>query len=1037
VLEALDQLIDRLSARPEATAGEAGELVSLISLGELAPLVGRLLRGASPRESLLNLRKLYAAAAEPPPWPREGRPLAALAAVLSSGPELTRHLVRRPDRIRQVLEGKPELPGPEALGAELDRRLAGIPPGESVAAAESIVGFRNDHYLRLAAAEFTSAPLELVGRALADLADVCLDRAMRFALATIAAQSGRPLERESGELRDCTFGAVAMGKYGAQELNFCSDIDVIFLYRSDEGAAGKLTLHEFFAKVCQLVARMLSEPNAEGFAFRVDLRLRPEGSRGPICNSLGGAERYYETWGGPYDRLAWLKARSCAGDLSLGEEMIRILRPFVFPRSIRPEVIGEIQALNLRIKAQQPKSATSGWNVKLGAGGIREVEFFVQALQLLHAGKQEALQERATLRALDKLLFAGLISDEEHRQAAESYELWRRIEHRLQLHDGRQTHLLPAEGALRSHVAIHLGFSPPELDRVIAARRAQVAAIYATLSPETGSTFEGAAGEEEVLLAPLLDPELPAEWGIKLLGEAGFAQGERAYEQIQLLAAKPWGPFAQSRLFLRSESGGDPMLAGAAGGLALPLLAELARSPDPDAALLHLGELALGLGPYQGTWSLLAERRPLLRLLCSLFGSSDYLARLFIRHPELLDELLGRGRARPVQSGEELGDELAGRLGEVEEDDVESRLSGIARFRNEELLRIGLADIAGDLQLEEVWDQLSNLAEATLGAIYPLVLREASARYGTPRAEDGRPARLAVIALGKLGGRELTYASDLDLIFVYTDRGSTDGPGARAVDNGEFFARVVQRLIRALSSALEEGSLYQVDTRLRPSGKQGMLVSSFAAFREYHLTQAQTWERQVLLKARAVGGDPELGAELTRWIRGYLFADAPRAPEALRSEIARLRTRMERELADEGDDFFNLKLGRGGLVDVDFVVQYLQLRHGAGRERIQVRPTLDALDRLAEEGLLDRESVSILRGGYRFLRRIESRLRIVRDSSAERLPSNAAALEVMARRLGYRQQRERSAGAQLLDDYREQTAAIRAVHEKVLGGADA
>jgi glutamate-ammonia-ligase adenylyltransferase len=1001
VVDALDRIIDSLQA---PARGEA----PLDGLGELRPLVEVLLAGPAPRESLLNLRKLVLAAGAAG-WPIEGKGLRAVASVLSSGPELTRLLARRPERLALLLDPQlGRLFSTVELREALRRAISGA--SEVEAFAERLVAFRNDHYVRLAACEFGAASLEQVGLELSNLADVCLDHAMAFAVDTLAQVHGPPLGLDGGEPRPCGLVAMAMGKYGAQELNFCSDIDVIFLYRTDEGSAGALTLHEFFARVCQLATRLLSDPTPEGIAFRVDLRLRPEGSRGPICNAIAGAERYYETWGGPYDRLAWLKARPAAGDLALGEHMLRFLRPFVFPRHIRPEVVQQIQELNRRIKAQTPAGPVAGWNVKLEGGGIREVEFFIQALQLLHAGKQEVLQERGSLRALDKLLFAGLISEQEHRQLGEAYELWRRIEHRLQLHDGRQTHLLPSEGALRQQVALHLGFAPESFRREIEERRAQVSAVYATL----GST----PADEATPLAPLLDPELPRDAAVEILGRAGFAQVERALDEIALLAAKPWGPLA------RAHTGGG------ASRLSLPFLAEIARSPDPDAALLHFVELVLRMGPYEGIWALLDQNRPLLRLVCSLFGTSDYLARLFIRHPELLDGLFLEGRARPRRGREDMRADLEAQLDATPADDMEARLNRLARFRNEEVLRIGLADIAGDLDLPEVWEQLSDLAEVILEQIYPLVLAETQARYGTPRGGDGRPAVMAVIGLGKLGGRELTYASDLDLIFVYSDSGVTDGP--RSVDHQEFFARVVQRLIRALSSALEEGNLYQVDTRLRPSGKQGTLVTSWSAFREYHAS-AQTWERQVLIKARAVGGEPDLGRTVEQWVQSFLYA-SPASGDCLRHDIHRLRQRMEKELAAESGDFYNLKLGRGGLLDVDFIVQYIQLCHGHGAARLRARSTLDVLDALTGAGLLDSGTASSLTQGYRFLRRIESRLRIVRDRSAEHLPRGAEGLEVMARRLGYRQQEGLRAGDRLLADYREQTEIIRRIYGRILGG---
>ena len=1004
VTDALDRLLDSQHPTPELL-GELGPLRALCEV---------LLGGAAPRESLLNLRKILVAAGATTPvpvaglWPEEPEAVRALASVLSSGPELTRWLARRPARLSILADPRLAQPVPaDELRRQVAERLAGI--ADPSAFAEELTAYRNDHYLRLAAGEFGLSSLEQVGRGLSDLADACLEEATRFALSRLAEAHGPPLREDLAPGMSCGLAALAMGKYGAQELNFCSDIDVVFIYATDEGHAGELSLHEFFTKVIQLVTRLLSEPNAEGQSFRVDLRLRPEGSRGPLCNSLAGAESYYETWGGPYDRLAWLKARPAAGDLELGAAMVLLLSPFVFPRSTRPEVIEEIQALNRRIKAEHAGAAAGGWNVKLGGGGIREVEFFVQALQLLHAGKQPALRERASLRALDKLLFAGLISEHEHRTLGECYELWRHIEHRLQLHEGRQTHLLPDRGPLRERVARHLGFDLERFDAELGERRGLVSAIYATLGA-------GEVADDEARLAPVLDVDLPETAARALLAEAGFGQTERALEQIQLLASKPWGPLARAGT--------------AAPKLALPLLAELARSPDADAALLHLTELALRVGPHQGLWSLLAERRPLLRLLCSLFGSSDYLARHFIRHPELLDQLVAERGGGPLRAREVLRAELEGRLGELDAEDIEARLELLARFRSEEVLRVGLHDIAGDLSQEQVWEQLSDIADVILGELYPRVLADTEARYGTPRGEGGVSASLAVLALGKLGSRELTYASDLDLIFVYSSGGSTDG--ARSVDNGEFFARVVQRLIRALATTIEDGTgLYQVDTRLRPSGKQGTLVTSFAAFQDYHRS-AQTWERQVLLKVRPVGGDLELGARVSDWIQAFLFGEAP-TDTALRGDIHRLRTRMEKELAGEGGDFYNLKLGRGGLLEVDFVAQFLQLLHGARCPSLRVKGTLDALAALEREGLLARLDAATLIEGYRFLRRIESRLRIVRDRSAESLPASADGLEVMARRLGYRRQRERSAGEQLLGDYRLQTEAIRAVYGRVLG----
>jgi glutamate-ammonia-ligase adenylyltransferase len=718
-LEALDRVIDAIDRSPEIDGLPA----------EIRPLVASLVRGPAPRESLLGLRRLL----ERDPqraWPSEAGAVRTLSLVLSSGPELGRLLARDPSRVDRLLDPRLSRPRSKAeLEGDLRRRLAPALDDEQLAL--QIAAFRNDHYVRLAACEFSGVALEQVGLELANLADVCLDLAIEQAIASVAARHGSPLLiDDQGRQQPCGLAVVAMGKYGAQELNFCSDIDLVLIYASDQGQAGDLSLHEFFTAVSRRVIRVLSQPSAEGLAFRVDLRLRPEGSQGPLCNAVASAERYYETWGGPYDRLAWLKARPAAGDLVVGEQLIEILHPFVFPRAIRPEIVGQLHQLTRRIRDELGRD--DGWDVKLGEGGIRDIEFFVQALQLLHAGKQPALQERATLRALDKLLFAGLIADREHRVLAEAYELYRRLEHRLQLHGGRQTHHLPATGALRQRIVAHLGFDAARFPPHLQSLRRQVCAIYATLGePPRPASWLAQLVEVDLKRAPL--DEAGRRTLAQRLAHNGFAQPDRALQQLRALSDKPWGPFGRAP---------SPV----ARRLAEPLLSEICRSPDPDAALGHLVELSLRFGPFDGLWAMLGEHPEALRLLCNLFGTSDLLARMFINHPELLDRLLGAGHAGPPPGPQQLAQELSRRLAQVT--DLGVLLERCRRFRNDELLRIGLQDIAGDLDLEGVWQQLSALADVLLAQIYPAVLAEVVQRYGAPCHDDGSLATMAVIALG-------------------------------------------------------------------------------------------------------------------------------------------------------------------------------------------------------------------------------------------------------------------------------------------------
>ena len=958
------------------------------------------------REALLNLYKIASAAGEALESLVATVAPTALVQLLRWGPELSRYLAWRPARMALLRSANlSQARSKDSLAQELAARLVALAPDDVDSLRDLVVGFRNEHYLRLAAREFAAAPLEEVCAELSDLADVCIEAALAGGLAVAEARYGPPLLETGGR---CGIAVIAMGKYGARELNFCSDIDVVYIYESDEGAAGRVSLNEFFARACRETTKVLAEPASEGFAFRVDLRLRPEGARGPMCNSIAGAEHFYEAWGGPYDRLAWLKARTAAGTMSVGNELIGILTPFVYPRTVSYDVVEQIQGLTRRIRTELiTRRGPPGFNVKLDPGGIRDVEFFTQVLQLLHGGKQPVLRDPATLRALDQLLFAGLISEEERAELAEAYELLRRIEHRVQLYEGHQTHLLAQDEAIRRRVAQHLGYTLDAFEAELAARREKIAHIYQTLAqPE----------DHPAWIVEVMQPEQEQERIEEIFAERGFASATEAATLLGRLKDKPWGPLGR-------------VPSPAVRALAEPLLAGITSSPDPDAALLHFSNLSLRFGRYRGLWDVLASAPEILQLLCSVFGSSDLLAGLLLQQPALIDELSGAGTLVAIR---DLGAQralLERRLGDSLDTDPERALAEIERFHGEELLRIGLADVAGKVGDEQVWAQLTHLAEVVIEAVYQLQLRQTAARFGWPQAEDGRPATMCIIGLGKLGAEEMSYGSDLDILFVYSQAGKTASE-RRSIDNGEFFSKVAQGLIRSMASGSFRGRLYDIDTRLRPSGSQGTLVVSLAGFAAYHQGRAQPWEHQVLLRARAIAGDPELGAEAERWIEHFV---GQKASAASHDELLHLRERIEGELAHEDRDHFNFKLGRGGLLDIEFIAQSLQLRHGATAAGLRVRPTRAVLAAARDAGLLGAEQATALLASHRFLRTLEGRLRIVRGSSAERLPRNAAALEVEARRMGYRRRGAQSAGEQLLTAYEAHTNAVREHFDAIMG----
>ena len=787
--------------------------------------------------------------------------------------------------------------------------------------------YRHREYVRLGARELGGwGGFEEVARELAHLADVCFEAAVGDA------------ER---------FVVFAMGKHGGEELNFSSDVDVLYVYD------GEVDEHEQFARLSDRVTRAVAEATDHGFCFRVDLRLRPEGQRGPIVNSVTALERYYETWGRPWERQAWIKARPAAGDARIGAEVLAMLQPFVYPRTVGSNIVDDVRLLLGRAQAERRDKN----DVKLGPGGIREIEFFVQALQLLHGGKQPALRERTTLRALDKVLFAGLISAREHEALSEAFVFLRRVENRLQLDQGAQTHEIPDDDAARDALARRMGFaSTPGFFTELEHHRERVRALWKTLG----------------VVEP---PPLAVDFS-----QVPFRDRESAGDEIALLAQKPNSPFA-------------PAAEGPAAALAPILVEELAECPDPDQALRHLTDFVGRRGPSSGVWRLLDQQRPLAKLLISLFGTSEFLARRLVEHADLIDHLLALGETVPLDQ------RLAAAGG-----DYEAELRAMRRFKQEEELRIGLNDIAGALDVDQVFTELSLLAEKLITAALAMVLPKAI-------------APLAVIALGKLGAREIDYGSDLDLIFVH---------GGAEVEDHERTARIAQRFIRALSAYMENGRLYQIDTRLRPSGRQGLLVTTLPAFVAYHNESAQLWERQALIKARAVAGDAALCDAFER-ARNEIVFDRPLPPDA-GAQIARLRARMENELAGESAALYNPKLGVGGLVDIEFVVQFHQLMHGQRVPAARARSTRESLDALSAAGVLDSRAHATLRDAYRFLRRLLNRMRIVHDRPEDHLSAEPGAeLDKLARRMGYR---GAEAASHLVADYRATTGKVRALYSE-------
>jgi [glutamine synthetase] adenylyltransferase / [glutamine synthetase]-adenylyl-L-tyrosine phosphorylase len=928
-----------------------------------------------------------------------------LAALLARDPGLLRRAARSPWLLRPRSE--PEL---RRLLARAGRRLA---PDDVTGFHRLLRQVRAREVVRISLRDLRRARVKEVTAELSSLACACIDAAIRFHDRRLRARHGPPAglaEREPG----AGFCALAMGKLGARELNFSSDVDLIYVYGVDGQTTGERSTNHFayYARLAELVTEAIAGKTEDGYVFRVDLNLRPDGRSGPIVNSLRAAELYYQTFGRSWERNALVKARAACGDVAVGEELLKQLEPFVWRRSLDSDVVSEIQAMKARIDARA--GAEGRDDLKLGRGGIREAEFFVSALQLLHGGRPEAraLRERAVLPALDRLLFAGIVPSKDRDALADAYLFLRRAEHRVQMVEGAQTHRLPPP---EERLALARAMGHPTLEAfeaALSAHREKVARLFAGLM---GASAEAPPLDPE--LALLADAQVEKERRLEIAQRRGLQDGERAVAALDAMARRrtPFSPL------------GDP-------AAAVALLGDALGTPDPDQALSHLSDFASALRNPEPYFKLLAERRRAARLLLSLFGTSDFLSKRFLRHPELIDALLRADQVATEKPAEamaaELDERLAGAGGEGLDDRLERSLGELRRYKNEEVLRIAVHDIAGTIDLPQVASQLTDLAEACLTRCLALAEEEAAAKGYLPGG------RLCVVGMGKLGGRELGYHSDLDLIFLY--------PGG-AEAGFERYARLAQRLMAYLQMPLREGRLYQIDTRLRPSGNQGALVIGAEGFTRYHVGEAlpggqgrdgtggaarsQLWERQALLRARLVAGDAALWERVREQVIVPVVYGRREDRAALASEIRRMRERMESEVAREATRGKNPKTGRGGLVDVEFAAQFLQLLHGHDHPEIRTGSTPVALSRLRGAGLLREQDHEALARGYDFLRRVELRLRIVHDYGVDHLPDRGPALAQLARRLGYFGD---DPGARFQGEYARVTAAVRQAFDRVV-----
>ena len=885
---------------------------------------------------------------------------ALVRAVAGNSPFLAQAMVRQPATLRRAVER-----GAPAALAEINeamRRAA----DETDGAAFMHAGRAH----RLAAAT-TIALADVAGwhtgsvvAALSDFAEAAIAATVRHLLNDAIAHGH--LKTPDG------FVVFAMGKLGARELNYSSDVDLIVLWDQDVVALGSAaSASDVFVPMTRRLVKLLAERTADGYVFRTDLRLRPDPGSTAVAMSMAAAEAYYESVGQNWERAAWIKARPIAGDIAAGERFLKALTPYIWRKHLDFAAIADIHSIKRQIHAYRGHSevAVRGHNVKLGAGGIREIEFFAQTLQLIAGGRDPTLRYRATTAALQALATAKRIDPAAATELTPAYWFLRRVEHRLQMVADEQTHTLPKDAEGMRRIALFSGY------RDLAAFENDIHGHLLKVSHHSGLLFQRAptlgSGGSLVFTGVEDDPET-----IKTLTKLGFREPSKAAAMV-----RGWhhGRSAATRTERARELLTELMP---------DLLRAFGRTPHPDFALLRLDEFLTRLPAGVQLFALLNAHPEMLDLLAEVMGTAPRLAETLARRPEVLDAVLGPAFFRRLPSKDALRAELATALADATV--MEETLDRVRRFTGERKFQVGVQVMRGRADARTAGWMLSDLADVVLEALAERAAAEFARQHGTVAG-----GTFAVLAMGKLGAREMTAASDLDLVFLY-DAPDTTSDGKTPLPASTYFMRLSQRLIGALTAPTAAGHLYEVDMRLRPSGTQGPIATSMTGFLRYQRSDAWTFEHLALTRARFVAGSPALAARLGDEVRAVLAQ--PRDAAKVIADVADLRAKVD---AQHGtSDAMQMKYVRGGLLDLEFLAQTLELQTAAAHPGVLLGDTAAAFDALAKAGALPAEEASRLGRAVLFQRNVQAWLRACVDETTPGSLGDAPMLAVLARAAG-------------------------------------
>ena len=918
-----------------------------------------------------------------------------LASIFGNSPYLTQICLNEPAFLIRLAEH-----GLDATFAEI---LAGLNQELATSAARATVMTtlrvaKRRAALTIALADLSGAwELMRVTGALSEFAESALDIVARHLLAA-AVQSG---DIAPAAIDRSGLIVLGMGKLGARELNYSSDVDLIVLFDAERtGYRGRRDVQAFFTGLAHQLVRMMSERTADGYVFRTDLRLRPDPGSTPPAVAMRAALGYYESAGQNWERAAFIKARPVTGDREAATAFLAELRPFLWRKNLDFAAIEDIHSIKRQINAQRggAKIAVAGHDIKLGRGGIREIEFFAQTQQLIWGGRKPELRLSGTLDALDALAVEGLIGPEPRAALAEAYHFLRKLEHRLQMIDDAQTHSVPRDPAALHRIAVLMGFADSAaFAEALTAQLAAVESVYAGLFEEAPSL---AAPGNLVFTGADDDPET-----LKTLRNLGFADAPAIAAII-----RNWhhGRYRATRSARARELLTE---------LVPALVAAFGATPNPDSAFMRFDEFLGRLPAGVPFFSLFYNNPGILSLIAEIMGAGTRLADAVAHRPALLDAVLTANFFDPPPARSELAAELEAMLNRAGH--YEELLDLARRWVSDRKFQVGVQLLRHRLDGEAAGAAYADIAETALAALLPRIIADF---VGTHGAVPG--GTMVVLALGKLGSREMTPTSDLDLVLIYDTAVDAEiSDGARPLSPAAYYARLAQRYINALTALTSEGALYEVDMRLRPSGTSGPLATSLSAFRRYHDEAAWTWEQMALTRARVITGATELAAAVRSEIATVL--KRPRDPGALTIDVDDMRKRI----ADERRDppFWHVKHLRGGMVDIEFIAQYLQLRDAAAKPDILEVNTVAALQKLAAAGCLAADAAADLIAGLTLWRDVQALLKLTAEEPFDEKAATPALKALLAAGAGA------ADFAALKDKMAEAASCAFARYEEIIG----